>query len=123
MNHSNYQANLHYTPSNNCNSNKRRQRNIIWLNPPFSKNVRTNVGKIFLNLINKHFPSSSCLHKIFNRNTVKVSYSCMDNCKSITSKHKTRILSSRRTTTQTTSSKNSAGIVAKATNVLSKRNV
>ncbi len=31
------------------------------------------------------------LHKIFNRNTVKVSYSCMNNVKSIISKHNTRI--------------------------------
>jgi hypothetical protein len=77
LNHRNYHANLHYTPSNNGNGNKRRQRNIILFNPPYSKNVRTNVGKIFLNLIDKHFPPSSCFHKIFNRNSVKVSYSCM----------------------------------------------
>ena len=71
-------------------------------------NVRTNVGKIFLNLIDKHFPPSSCLHKIFNRNSVKVSYSCMDNCKSIISKHNTTILSSPKSTAQTTSPTNSA---------------
>ena len=62
-------------------------RNIIWFNPPFSKNVRTNVGRNFLNLIDKHFPASNPLHKIFNRNSVKVSNSCMDNCKSVISKH------------------------------------
>ena len=107
LNHSNYHANLHYTQSNNSKGNKRRQQNIIWFNPPYSKNVRTNVGKIFLNLIDKHFPPSSCLHKIFNRNSMKVSYSCMDNCKSIISKHNTRILSSQKSTTQTTSSTNS----------------
>ena len=108
LNHSNYHVNLHYTPSNNSNGNKRRQRNIIWFNPPYSKNVRTNVGKIFLNLIDKHFPPSNCLHKIFNRNSVKVSYSCMDNCKSIISKHNTRMLSTPKSTTQTSSSTNSA---------------
>ena len=36
----------------------------------------TNVAKIFLNLIEKLFPCSSKLHKIFNKNTGKVSYSC-----------------------------------------------
>ena len=66
------------------------------------------MGKIFLNLIDKHFPPSNCLHKIFNRNSVKVSYSCMDNCKSIISKHNTRILSRPKSTTQTSSSTNSA---------------
>jgi hypothetical protein len=59
-------------------------------------------------LVDKHFPPSNCLHKIFNRNSVKVSYSCMDNCKSIISKHNTRILSRPKSTTQTSSSTNSA---------------
>ena len=49
------------------------QRKVIWFNPPFSKNVRTNVGRDFVRLINKHFPES-LLHKIFNKNTVKLSY-------------------------------------------------
>ena len=31
-------------------------RNIIWFNPPFSSNVKTNVGKQFLSLLQKHFP-------------------------------------------------------------------
>ena len=50
-------------------------------------NVSTNIGRNFLNLIDKHFPSHHKLHKIFNRNTVKVSYSCMRNVKSIITKH------------------------------------
>ena len=88
--------------------------------------VRRNVGKIFLNLIDKHFPHSCTLHKIFNRNSVIVNYSFMDNCKSIISKHNTRIPSRPKSTTQTTSSRNSATIsihVIIATNILSKRNV
>ena len=44
---------------------RQRKRNIIWFNPPYSKNVKTNIGKIFIKLINKHFPRSSDLHKIF----------------------------------------------------------
>ena len=70
---------------------RNRQRNIIWFNPPFSKNVKTNIARNFLCLIDKHFPPNHKLHKIFNRNTVKVSYSCMNNVKSIISKHNTRI--------------------------------
>ena len=38
---------------------------MTWLNPPLSRNVQTNVGKIFLQL--KHFPKTKHLHKIFNR--------------------------------------------------------
>ena len=28
--------------------------NIIWFNSPYSKNIKTNIGKVFLNLIKKH---------------------------------------------------------------------
>ena len=52
---SGYKENLTYqqdlTPSK-----KVRQRKIIWFNPPYSVNVETNIGKTFLNLIDKHFP-------------------------------------------------------------------
>ena len=60
-----------------------RNQNIIWFNPPFSRNVITNVAKRFLNLLDKHFPKSNKLHNIFNRNTVKVSYCCPENLSSI----------------------------------------
>ena len=73
---------------NSSGKDGNRCRNIIWLNPPFSKNVTTNVAKIFFRLLDKHFPKSSRLHKIFNRNTVKVSYSCMKNVIQIIKKHK-----------------------------------
>ena len=44
-------------------------------------NVATNVAKTFLALIDKHFPKDKRLRKIFNRNTIKVSYSCLPNVK------------------------------------------
>ena len=37
----------------------------------------------FLKLLKQHFPKSYRLHKIFNKNTVRVSYSCMNNVSSI----------------------------------------
>ena len=74
-----------------------RARNIIWFNPPFSENVETNIGKIFLKLIKKHFPPGSKLSKIFNKNTLKLSYSCMPNIKSIISKHNKALLSKQET--------------------------
>ena len=61
--------------------NKKRKRNI-WFNPPYSKTVKTNIGKYFFRLINKHFPPEHKFHKIFNKNTLKLSYSCMPNLKS-----------------------------------------
>ena len=66
---------------------QQRKRQIIWFNPPYSKNVTTKVGKFFLSLIDKHFPPHHKLHKLFNRNNVKISYSCLPNIKSIINAH------------------------------------
>ena len=76
---------------------RNRNRKIIWFNPPFSKNVQSNIGKKFLNLIDKHFPKTNKLHKIFNRNTIKLSYSCTKNMGRIIKSHNKKI-----TTTKTT---------------------
>ena len=98
LNRSNYKVKLHYTINNtkpDRSSTNNRKRKIIWFNPPFSKNVKTNVAHNFLRLIDKHFPKTSRLHKIFNRNTVKVSYSCMNNVKNSISNHNHRVLEKR----------------------------
>ena len=80
-------AQLKYNSQNNKTPTRNRKRNILWFNPPFSKNVSTNVAKTFLNLLDRHFPTSNKLHKIFNRNTVKVSYSCTENITKIIKSH------------------------------------
>lgn len=59
--------------------NKNRKRNIIYFNPPYSKSVETNIGQKFLNLIKKCFPKVNPLSKIFNKNSIKVTYSCLPN--------------------------------------------
>ena len=51
----------------------------------------TKIGQKFLGLIDTHFPVGSKLHKIFNRGTVKVSYSCMPNMAAIIKRHNARI--------------------------------
>lgn len=43
------------------------------------KMYKTNVGKMFIKLIHKHFPPSSTLYKIFSRNTLNISYSYTNN--------------------------------------------
>ena len=50
------------------------------------------LGKQFLNLLDTCFPSTNKLHKILNRNTVKISYKCMPNMKQIISNHNKTIL-------------------------------
>ena len=74
------------------NKNKKRSRKIIWYNPPFSANVKTNIGRKFLALIKKHFPPENKFHKIFNKNTTKISYSCMKNMNSIIRSHNDKII-------------------------------
>ena len=71
---------------------RNRQRNIIWFNPPFSRAVSTNVGKRFLQLLRHHFPPSNKLHKIFNKNTVKVRYCCTQNVASIIKSHNKKLI-------------------------------
>ena len=75
LNKASYINNLVYhTPStsNQENKNKSRQRNVIWFNPPYSKNVATRIGQSFLHLIDTHFRKTHIFNKIFNRNKVKV---------------------------------------------------
>ena len=47
----------------------------------------------FLHLVDKHFPRSTKLHKLFNRNTIKVSYSCTDNMAKIIKNHNKKVTS------------------------------
>ena len=82
------------TTNTKANKKKRRKRKIIWLNPPYCLSVKTNVGRIFLKLIKKHFPKGNSLNKIFNKNTMKVSYSCIGNISSIISSNNQNILNS-----------------------------
>ena len=89
---SGYRYDLSYKVTPSQTRRRTRQRNIIWYNPPYSRNVETNVGKCFLSLIDQHFPKANPLHKIFNRNTIKLSYSCMNNVKSIISSHNKSVI-------------------------------
>ena len=72
-------------------SRKKRTRAVIWYNPPYSNNVRTNLGRKFLTLLRKHFPSSSELYKLFNPKKVKLSYSCCPSMKAIISSHNAKV--------------------------------
>ena len=61
---------------------RKRKRNITWFNSPYSKTVKTKTGKHFFRLINKHFPPEHKFRKIFKKNTLNLSYSCMPNMNS-----------------------------------------
>ena len=89
-----YKHELKFNPpkTSNRNESSKRKRNVIWFNPPYSKTVETNIGKSFLALIDKHFPRGSKFYKIFNRNTVKISYGCMANVGAVISGHNKKVL-------------------------------
>ena len=72
---------------------KRRRRNVTWFNPPYNQNVTTDVARKFLKLVSKHFPKHHKYHKLFNRNNLKCSYSCLPNMGSIISAHNAKVLS------------------------------
>ena len=75
---------------------RRRKRQIIWWNPPYSMNVKTNIGARFLALIDKCFPKNGPLGKAFNRSNLKISYSTCPNMKQIISAHNRKVLADKK---------------------------
>ena len=91
LNNSGYNHKLIYKPIHS-NTSRNRTRNITWYNPPYSSNVKTNIGKQFLNTIDKCFHANHPLKKLFSRQTLKVSYSCMPNIKSAIDAHNNKLI-------------------------------
>ena len=92
---SEYDHKLTFDPSarqRNRPQRRRKNRNITWFNPPWSSNVKTNIGAKFLAILKETFPPTHALFKICNRNTLKMSYRCMPNMKREISKHNNKIL-------------------------------
>ena len=94
LDRSGYKFKLEFTPHQNNNSKKKknRRKEPIWFNPPYSMNVKTRVGKEFLSLLDRSFPPYHPLHKLFNRQTVKLLYKRMPNMAQAVSGHNTRRL-------------------------------
>ena len=62
------------------------------MNEIYSKNIKTNIRKIFLNLTKKHSPPQHELYKLFNKNGVEISCSCTRNIKTIINSSNVKIL-------------------------------
>ena len=54
--------------------------------------MKTDLGKQFLRIVDECFPRGHALRAIFNRNTLKLSYSCMPSVKSVIDAHNKRLL-------------------------------
>ena len=72
-----------------------RKRKVFYFHPPFCKSVRTNLGRVFRNLVETHFTPDHHLYKILNKNTLKLSYSCLPNMKAAMAAHNKAILRGR----------------------------
>ena len=93
LNESGYKYTLTYEePVAPTSRNKKKSRQVTWFNPPFNAAVTTDIGKQFLKLVDKHFHKNHPLGKLLNRNTVKISYSCTKNIKSIISSHNAKVM-------------------------------
>ena len=89
-----YKTKLVYEGEKTTEKKRRRNRRkrCIYFNPPYCMSVKTNIGRSFLNLVEKHFDSNHPFHQIFSKATIKVSYSCMANVKSAINAHNRKVL-------------------------------
>ena len=98
LRNSGYASTLRFTkPAAN---RRTRSRNVIYFNPPYNAAVTSNIGRKFLALLDKHFPPHNKYHKLFNRNTVKISYSCSPSMGAIISTHNKNLLNKARNQTE-----------------------
>ena len=86
---------LTYNPGSSAPTTRRRRRrrSILWFNPPFCKSVKTNIGRQFLQLLDRCFPPGHQLHKILNRHTCQLSYRTMPNLGKIVAGHNSKVAS------------------------------
>ena len=54
----NYKASLKFEKLQ-YNTKRNRLHKVIWFNPPFSQNVKTNIGKTFLKLVKQHIKKNT----------------------------------------------------------------
>ena len=73
-----YIDNIQLTKKNRC-----RTKAKYWYNPPYNMSLKTNLGREFFKLVDKNFTESNSLSKIFNRKSIKISYSTMKNMQQI----------------------------------------
>ena len=64
---SGYNVSLKYTLTQNQDENNQQRQHILsTFSSAYSLNVKTNAGKLFLKLLDRHFPRAHKFHQIFN---------------------------------------------------------
>ena len=94
---SGYNPNIHFDtePTKKCNENKTRKGIVTLFNRPpplFQHHCSHHCCQNLPLHDRKHFPKNNKMCKIFNRNTIKVSYSCLPNVKQTISNNNNRLL-------------------------------
>ena len=74
---------LNLTTNNKTRSRKRKITDMVAYNPPYSKNVSTNVGQTFLKIIDEEFPADHPLYTKYSTviQSRSATCSCMPNIK------------------------------------------
>ena len=70
---------------------RRRYKHEFWFNPPWNMNVQTKVGEAFLKALDSEIKEDNPLKKVFNRHTIRISYSNMPNMSKVISTHNSKI--------------------------------
>ena len=91
LNISNFKYSLTYRQFNNTNTKKNRKKNCIYYNLLFCKSAQTKIGKRLLELIDKYFHKDNIYYKIFNTNTIKISYCCTPNIMALINSHNKKL--------------------------------
>ena len=90
--------NLEYEPQANAKKKRQRKRRITYFNPPWNSEVKTNVGEVFLKLVDRFLAKNSnpTVRRFLNRNTIKVSYCTTRNMQDHLSLHNKTLLAPKR---------------------------
>ena len=68
-----------------------RKKRVIYFVPPFDRRVKTKIGKLFLQILDKTIPKGHILYPALNRHTVKIGYSNMPNLTRKISQHNSKV--------------------------------
>ena len=88
---------LQYKPKLPNQNNHKRKKKVIYYNPPWSDNMKTNLGQKFLALVDEYQEKfkGTVFEKIFTRATMKISYSTTRNMKAHIASHNMKILNKK----------------------------
>ncbi len=86
-----------YEPASSSKRKRQRKRRITYFNPPWNSEVKSNVGEMFLKIVDKHLVSNRNpkIRRFLNRATIKVSYCTTRNMQDHLSSHNKAILTPR----------------------------